>query len=113
MQASRLPGPNTAQDTDGTVTLQVGRQGANGLLVATICAVAVNHQETKGILLAGDTSLAPGTWRRTPTAKDRFTPASFQTRCHSQEQAEMVKAALHHKAIELGDLVVRLEASRP
>ncbi len=90
------PGPNMAVVRDGTVTLRIGPQGAMGLPVATICAAAIG----------------PGTWRFTPTAGNRLQPSSFQIHCRSQEEAKEGQVALHHRASELGDLIVRLHVTK-
>ena len=110
--AEARPGPTTAQNRDGTVTVRIDPQVSPGLPVATICAAAINHLEAAGVQLVGDSNLGPGTWRLTPTEGNRLQPTSFQVRCQTAEQAQVVQAALHHKAIELGDLIVRLEVAR-
>ncbi len=78
--AGKQPGPNTAVERDGPVSLRIGPQGAMGLPVATICAAAISHLEGRGVQLMGDSNLGSGTWRLTPTAGNRLQPPSFQVR---------------------------------
>ncbi len=58
------------------------------------------------------TSYPPDSWRVTPTLGQHRTLTSVQIRCSNKEQATLVKDTLHHRAVENGDLIVRLKVSR-